>query len=69
MDFVEGLPLCRVRNCVMVIVDKFSKFIHFIPLKHPFTTASVAQVFMRQVYRLHGLPLAIVYDRDRIFTS
>jgi hypothetical protein len=53
----------------MVIVDKFSKFIHFIPLKHPFTTASVAQVFMRQVYRLHGLPLAIVYDRDRIFTS
>jgi hypothetical protein len=69
MDFVEGLPLSRGRNCVMVIVDKFSKFSHFIPLKHQFTAASVAQVFMQEVYRLHGLPLAIVSDRNRIFTS
>jgi hypothetical protein len=53
----------------MVIVDKFSKFSHFIPLKHQFTAASVAQVFMQEVYRLHGLPLAIVSDRNRIFTS
>jgi hypothetical protein len=69
MDFVEGLPLSAGKNCVMVVVDKFSKYSHFVPLKHPFSAASVAQVFMQQIYRLHGLPVAIVSDRDRIFTS
>jgi hypothetical protein len=57
IDFVEGLPMSAGKNCVLVIVDKFSKFSHFVPLKHPFTVASVAHVFMEQVYRLHGLPL------------
>jgi transposase InsO family protein len=69
MDFVEGLPLSAGKNCVMVVVDKFSKYSHFVPLKHPFSAASVAQVFMQQIYRLHGLPVVIISDRDRIFTS
>jgi hypothetical protein len=50
-------------------VDTFSKYGHFLPLKHPFTAASVAKTFHNQVYRLHGLPLSIISDRDRIFTS
>jgi hypothetical protein len=69
LDFVEGLPLSHGKNCVLVVVDKFSKFSHFIPLRHPFTTASVAHVFMQNIYKLHGLPTAIISDRDRIFTS
>lgn len=59
MDFVEGLPVSQGYNCIMVVVDRFSKYSHFIGLKHPFTTLSVAKVFMTQVYRLHRLPSSI----------
>jgi hypothetical protein len=51
------------------VVDKFSKYNNFLPLLHPFTAAKVASVFLDQVYKLHGLPLAIISDRDRIFIS
>lgn len=51
------------------MVDKSSKFSHFIALKHPFTAQSVAQLFLDNVYRLHGLPKSIISDKDKIFTS
>lgn len=69
LDFVEGLPTSASYNTILVVVDKFSKFSHFIPLKHPFTVANVARSFMDQVYWLHGMPKSIISDRDRIFTS
>lgn len=53
----------------MVIIDGFSKFAHFVPLLHPFSAQQVAQLFLDNVYRLHGMPTHIVSDRDRIFTS
>jgi transposase InsO family protein len=69
LDFVEGLPKSETMNAILVVVDKFSKFSHFIPLSHPFTALTVAKAFFSEVYRLHGLPETIISDRDRIFTS
>jgi hypothetical protein len=69
MDFIEGLPHSCHSNCILVIVDTFSKYGHFIPMTHPFTALSVAQQFMDQVLKLHGLPQAIISDWDMIFTS
>ena len=51
------------------MVDKFTKYVHFIPLAHPYTAAKVAQLFMQFVFKLHGLPSIIVSDRDPVFTS
>lgn len=52
-----------------MVVDKFSKYTHFIALAHPFTAPYVAKVFMDIVYKLHGLPTVIISDRDKLFTS
>jgi hypothetical protein len=69
MNFIEGLPLSMPANCILVVVDKFTKYAYFLPLKHPFIGASVAKLFLGSVYKLHGLPLSIILDRDRVFTS
>ena len=69
LDFVEGLPLSGTFSVILVVVDKFSKFAHFIPLKHPYSAASVARVFLDNIYKLHGLPVAIISDHDRVFIS
>jgi hypothetical protein len=69
MDFIERLPKSGSANCILVVVDKFSKYSHFIPLLHSFTVISAAQTFLDSLYRLHGMPLAIISYRDRVFIS
>jgi hypothetical protein len=69
MDFIEGLPKSEGGNCILVAVDKFSKYAHFIPMSHPFTAKQVAQVVLDVIVRLHGMPSSIVSDGDKIFTS
>jgi hypothetical protein len=39
LDFIEGLPRSGSANCILVIMDKFSKYSHFLPLLHPFAAA------------------------------
>ncbi|KAL2230686.1 UNVERIFIED_CONTAM: Transposon Ty3-G Gag-Pol polyprotein [Sesamum indicum] len=69
MDFVEGLPNSEGKDSIMVIVDRLTKYSHFIALIHPYTAASIAKVFFDNIYKLHALPVSIVSDRDKVFTS
>jgi hypothetical protein len=69
VDFVTGLPKSCGKDVLMVVIDKFTKYCHLITLTHPFKTSYIAQVFLDSIYKLHGLPLKIITDRDSIFTS
>lgn len=69
LDFIEGLPKSGGYNAILVVVDKFSKYAHFLPLTHPFTALDIAKVFMQEIFKLHGMPMGIISDRDRIFTG
>jgi transposase InsO family protein len=69
LDFVEGLPHSAGFNSMLVVVDKLTKYAHFLPLAHPYTAAQVAQTYFDNVFKLHSMPAALVSDRDRVFTS
>jgi hypothetical protein len=69
MDFITGLPKSRNKSVIMVVVDRLSKYAHFYTLQHPFTASMMAQIFMDRVFKLHGMPHSIVFDRDPTFTS
>jgi hypothetical protein len=69
MDFIVGLSKSQNKDVILVVVDMLSTYAHFISLSHPYTAQDVAQLFLDQVFKLHGLPKVILTDKDPIFTS
>ncbi|KAK9028605.1 hypothetical protein V6N11_025758 [Hibiscus sabdariffa] len=70
MDFVSGLRVTpRKNDAVWVIVDRLTKSAHFIPVRKSMSSNILAELYIREVIRLHGVPISIVSDRDPKFTS
>jgi hypothetical protein len=68
MNFVEGFPKAQGKSVILTVVDRLSMYTDFIPLGHPYTVTTVAQVFFTDIVCLHGLPSSILSDRDPTFT-
>ncbi|GMI95061.1 hypothetical protein HRI_003175400 [Hibiscus trionum] len=69
MDFIEGLPNSRKKDVILMVVDRLTKYAHFIALSHPYTAKDIAHVFLENIFKLHGMPYTIICNRDRIFMS
>lgn len=60
MDFIKDLPLSQGCSNLQVVVDRLTKYSHFTSLAHPFTAKTIVQLFLKHVFKLHGLPLSII---------
>jgi len=68
LDFITGLPKNSKQNdSIMVVVDKLSKSAHFIPVKSTYKAINIADIFMKEIFRLHGVPRIVISDRDAKF--
>ena len=67
MDIITDLRKVNGYDQIWVIVDRFTKMAHFIPLKNR-RAHTLAIAFIREIWRLHGLPIGVVSDRDTVFT-
>jgi hypothetical protein len=70
IDFITKFPrTTRQHDSIMVVVDKLTKDDHFVHVKMIHTTTNIAEIYTREIGRLHGIPKEIVLDRDTKFTS
>lgn len=69
IDFVKRLPRLEGKYTIMVIVDKFIWYRHFIALAHSFLAQDVAQIFLNHFYKFYEFPATIIIVRDKVFTS
>ena len=53
----------------MVVIDKLSKLAHFIPIKYTFKAINIDEIFMKENFRLHGIPKMVISDRNVKLTS
>jgi hypothetical protein len=63
IDFITKLPrTTRQHDSIMVVVDKLTKAAHFVPVKTTHTTTNIAEIYMKEIARLHGIPRTIVSE-------
>ena len=70
MDFMAHLPLTlQGHDAVWVIVDRLTKSAHFLAVRMTFTLERLCRLYIREIVRLHRVPVSIVSDRDPRFTA
>ena len=70
MDFVVGLPLTgRKHDLVWVVMDRLTKSAHFLLVRTDYSLDKLAELYIKEIVLLHGIPVSIISDRDPRFTS
>ena len=65
MDFMIVLPRTfRKNDAIWVVVDRFMKVAHFLPVQQGYSLDQLADIYVKEIVRLHGVPIFIVSDRD-----
>jgi hypothetical protein len=67
MDFIEGLPMSDGKDKFFVVVDRLTKYAHFMVVRKTDSTKQIGDVFCKNIYKLDGFPNVIVSDRDEKF--
>ena len=69
MDFITGLPMVQGKDCIYVVVERLTKFVHLFVVPSTNSTTQISKLFFKEVFILHGLPNIIINDKDSKFTS
>ena len=70
MDFVLSFPRASSgQDAIWVIVDRLTKTAHFLPIKMTYSLDRLAELYIKEIVQLHGIPVSIVSDRDPRFSS
>jgi len=68
-DFITKLPIAQGYNLILVVVDRLTKMVHFIPTTEKTLAEGLARLFRDNVWKLHGLPKSIILDRGPQFAA
>ena len=68
-DFITKLPLAQGYDSILVVVDRLTKIVHFIPTTEKTLVEGLARLFRDNVWKLHGLPESIISDRGLQFVA
>jgi len=68
-DFITKLPIAQGYNSILVVVDRLTKMVHFIPTTEKTLAEGLARLFRDNVWKLHGLPESIILDRGPQFVA
>jgi hypothetical protein len=69
MDFITSLPKAQGKDCIYVVFDRLTNFTHFFAIPTDYRAVQVAELFFKEIFRLHGLPQSIVNNRDSRFIN
>jgi len=69
MDFITALPTSNRKDVLWVIIDRLTKMVHFVACHGTMNPEDLADHFLRQIIRPHGLPSSIISDGGSVFTS
>jgi len=69
MHFITDLPKSDEYDTILVVIDRLTKMSHYIPCSKDLDGRQFANLFMKEIVRLHGLPHDIITDRGTLFTS
>ena len=69
MDFITDLPKSEGDDAILIVIDRLPKMAHFLPCTKEINARQFSELFMREIFQLHGLPKDIITDRGSMFTS